>query len=539
MNGRVTEVWFEDLISFFGKGVLTNGRPVLVWQYKPEFLTPKILTQLTGLAERLVGMRHPNLLEMIGFEEHSGGFFTYHEYHDALMSLEVALQERNYTLSQRWGFSTQIAGAMKLLEDQGLAWGGLNLNHVMVDANGQLKLTKVVLPSVILRMLLRHSGVVDDAPFLAPEWLEIQHYTTRSDIFAYGVLLYHLFGKGWPYLKQGKVDALKKRFLAAPKTFQPHSAKIPSRLGMLITLCIQTDPNRRFETFTQMLAQYQSEAWSHPQPTPATSSPLQWLLAGSVKEAMTQIWAKWAKKIAVGSLGLLIIVAGLKWMDYSISSDQLPLNQIPKLRGMTAQEAIKFLEDHKLHGVIAGSRMDPKIPSGSVVETKPPEGREVRDDREVKLYLSRGPGVVIVPHLIGKTFAQAANMVSRPATLNITEEVYSYATPKGIILSQRPSPNAKVTGAINITVSGGYPVTLSSEGTQNGLTTVNVYVGVLNDGPAQQILIQAKSLTGAMTTLHNQSHAPGFQNTMSFEVNAGSTILVSYNGNLVHKESLE
>ncbi len=534
----ITEILFEDLISFFGKGQLPNGRPVLIWQYKTEFLTPKRIELLSHLADRLIGLRHPNILEMLSYQTDGETFYTLHEYCDTLTSVEVFLQENAAKLSQLWGFATQISGAMKTLEHEGLAWGGINTNHLMIDQDGQIKLTKIVLPSIILRELLKQTVVVDDAAFLPPEWLETQQYSTRSDIFAYGVLLYHLFGKGWPYATKSSVATLKKRFLSPPKPFLPLSEKIPSRVTMLITIAIQTDPNARFETFSEMLAEYESDTWSRPVQAP-TNSPLQSLLAGSVRESLTKVWKKWAKWILLAAAGVLLIMGGLKVMDYSMESDQLPLNSIPKLRGMDGQAALKFLEKHKLHGIIAGTRVDPKIPSGSVVETKPPEGREVRGDREVRLYLSRGPGEIKVPYLIGKTMAEAGGIIEKPATLNVTEEIFSYSAAKGVILSQNPSPNAMTSGAINVTVSGGYPVSISTEGSHDGLTSVNVYVAVLQNGPPQQILIQAKAPGGTLTTLHSQGHPPGFQNSLSFDVASGSTVLVFYNGTLVRKESLD
>lgn len=535
----LNEIIFEDLISLLHHGETASGLPVLVWEYKSEFLSKPLIGQLAQLAERLVHLKHPNILGMIGFYADSKTFYTYHEKPAILTPLETVLETQSENLSLLWSVVSQVSKAMQVLESEGLAWGGINDNHVMLDGNQQVRLTKIVLPLLIFQDQLNRLPVVDHGPFLPPEFVMERRFDTRSDIFAFGVLVFKLFTKQWPYGFKNNLAQLQKGFTKPMKPFRKINPKIPDRIEKLAGFALTISPKNRFDSFSKMMAQYESDSWSElPQTQEKIMKKFGFMARETRMKAVNEFWVKWKKTILILSCGVLLVFSISPIFNFILSTATSEKATVPKVVGLTVKEAIEILESNKLRYVIAGEKVDPKFPPGTVIETKPPEGREVKDNREVRLYISKGDGQSIVPNLVGKTYSESAQLVPKTMVLNISEEKYSYTIPKGVILSQSPSPNMLTSSPVELVVSGGFPVTISTEAQSNGELTINIYTAVLREGPSQsiQILEQMGSVT---KTLYEKTLDPGEQETHSFQVKQHCTITVLYNGKLAYKEQLD
>jgi beta-lactam-binding protein with PASTA domain len=119
--------------------------------------------------------------------------------------------------------------------------------------------------------------------------------------------------------------------------------------------------------------------------------------------------------------------------------------RIPDLVGRPVDEARAVTLDAGLALRIDEIRRpDSKVPSGRVLAQEPQPGTTARRQRGVRIWLSSGPRVVVVPTLVGES--------ERAAQIRLTQEGLATATlaeirdagyPPDVVVAQDPPPNTR------------------------------------------------------------------------------------------------
>jgi serine/threonine-protein kinase len=119
--------------------------------------------------------------------------------------------------------------------------------------------------------------------------------------------------------------------------------------------------------------------------------------------------------------------------------------RVPDLVGRPVEEArATAVEAGLALRVDEARRPDPKVPPGQVLGQEPTPGTTARRQRGVRVWLSSGPRIVVVPTLIGES--------ERAAQIRLTQEGLSAATlaeirdagyPPDVIVAQDPPPNTR------------------------------------------------------------------------------------------------
>ncbi len=89
-------------------------------------------------------------------------------------------------------------------------------------------------------------------PYISPEQVLGVRNEPRSDLFALGVLLYHLATGERPFGHPTSVSGLKKRLYRDPIPPRSHNPAIPTWLQEVILRCLEVEPAARFDTAAQL-----------------------------------------------------------------------------------------------------------------------------------------------------------------------------------------------------------------------------------------------------------------------------------------------
>jgi tetratricopeptide (TPR) repeat protein/tRNA A-37 threonylcarbamoyl transferase component Bud32 len=93
--------------------------------------------------------------------------------------------------------------------------------------------------------LTRVGAVIGTAPYLSPEQCQSRDVDVRSDIYAFGCLLYEML-VGRPIFKVRKFEAWLHAHLHEQPTFEADAiARIPARLRTLVLRCVEKAPHNR------------------------------------------------------------------------------------------------------------------------------------------------------------------------------------------------------------------------------------------------------------------------------------------------------
>ncbi|MGD0883595.1 MAG: PASTA domain-containing protein [Thermodesulfovibrionales bacterium] len=149
-------------------------------------------------------------------------------------------------------------------------------------------------------------------------------------------------------------------------------------------------------------------------------------------------------------MGLLSGYLTFKIMSFSKTVDA------PDLKGKTVIEATDLLTRVNLYLNVEGEDYDPTITVGRIIRQDIPPGNKVKEQREIRVFLSKGPKVQSVPDLTGQQLHDAESIIAKSG-LRIEKiiRVHSRTIEKDVIISQRPNQDEAVMDSLSLVVSLG------------------------------------------------------------------------------------
>lgn len=452
----------EELFCYVHQGIFKkNHQPLLIREYKKEYLSPQLIRKLIYLSEKLVNIQHPNIEPFLGYEFDGKRFFTYVPLPKNCISLETYLQKKsNWDVRQLWQLSTQILAALLKFEAEDIIHGQLNLQDIWIQEDNTVLLTQSAIPSAILKRKLTEFDILDHAVFLTPEFLDKQELSQQFDMYAFGVLSYFLFSKKWPFTFTMSLNKLKHQLLQPFAPFQSYDESLPDRIQKIIQTCLQVEPQNRFQSFQDLVQRYKDNNWA-PIPNEQNQSQTQKSLSKTLKkEKSRKRWLQVFAYTTLASIAGLTLLCVWLWHTYTTA---IPEKIVPQIKGLSQLEAQKLLKSQQLTLEIKGYRTHPTYPENTIIESRPPVGRRVKANRTIQAYLSKGKGLVRVPDITGLSHAEVDTLLQEKSlSIEVIDEQFSFDFPEGVVISQSPTPNTflVVSDNIQVTLSRGFPINI-------------------------------------------------------------------------------
>ena len=137
----------------------------------------------------------------------------------------------------------------------------------------------------------------------------------------------------------------------------------------------------------------------------------------------------------------LALIAGIGGLVYMTMNFLQPTSEVvvPNLVGKTLTEAKTEAIDKKFELAIVDQQYMDKIPSDQVYQQKPEPGRRIRQNKQVSLWVSRGPRMADVPDVRSMSFDLARRVIEKNG-LRIGNYTYEYdpLEARGNVLRQMP-----------------------------------------------------------------------------------------------------
>lgn len=149
-----------------------------------------------------------------------------------------------------------------------------------------------------------------------------------------------------------------------------------------------------------------------------------------------RVWSAGRFLVIAACLVATYLLFAITAMRVAVKVREVP---VPDLRNQTVAEATTALTDGGLVLTVDESgRLDPKIPSGRIAVQEPAPGAITRRQRTIRVWLSQGPRVTVIPALTGESERSAqARLQQDGLSLLSVAEVRS-AGPSGTVIAQEP-----------------------------------------------------------------------------------------------------
>ncbi len=196
--------------------------------------------------DTLKRLKHPHIVELVGYGEEQGLLFYSMEYVPGHSLLDHMRQHKVLPWEDVLQIGIETASALKHAHDLGIIHRDLKPANLMLSDKGQVKLTDFGIAKLFGSSDMTAVGaVIGTADYMPPEQAEGKTVTTRSDLYSLGCVLYALLAGRAPFGGKSVPEVLYAvRYNAVPDllTLAP---SCPTELAELIKEMLDKDPLKR------------------------------------------------------------------------------------------------------------------------------------------------------------------------------------------------------------------------------------------------------------------------------------------------------
>ncbi|MEP7148291.1 MAG: protein kinase [Acidobacteriota bacterium] len=229
---------------------------------------PERLARFNREAKILASLNHPGIASIYAVVEESGGTFLVMELVEG-ETIEDLLERKSLSIEQALEFSLQIAEAVEAAHSRSIIHRDLKPANIMISAEGKVKVldfglarssenasSRMDRPEMLESPTMawqgsRHSPtiagtIMGSAGYMSPEQVRGEDVDKRSDIFAFGCLLYEMLSSKKPFWADTLADTLASTLKSEPDLASLPS-EMPPEIKRLLARCLVKDKRNRLQ----------------------------------------------------------------------------------------------------------------------------------------------------------------------------------------------------------------------------------------------------------------------------------------------------
>jgi serine/threonine protein kinase/TolB-like protein len=253
------------------------------------------LTRFEREAKLLASLNHPNVATLHGLEHVGEERFLVMELVEGT-PLEILVDVGPLPFGETVRIARQIAEALEAAHEKGIVHRDLKPSNVIVGPRGRVKvldfgIAKSIEPQSATSLpgqeesasfhtgLTMPGAVIGTPPYMSPEQVRGQAVDDRSDVWAFGCLLYEMLTGRRAYQGESWADTLSAILTREPD-WQALPPETPGELRTLLERCLVRDRNRRIPRMSEVrselerievrTATFPPPSGSHPAASPPT-----------------------------------------------------------------------------------------------------------------------------------------------------------------------------------------------------------------------------------------------------------------------------
>ena len=215
-------------------------------------------------ARAIARITHPHICTLHDIGEDGPAIFLVMEYVDGV-TLARRLEDGPLPLAVALLAAAQIADALDHAHRQGVVHADLKPGNIMLTRDG-VKLLDFGLAKLRERdeeasidatksaRLTELGSIAGTVPYMAPEQIEGREVDGRTDIFAFGVVLFEMLCGRRPFGGESRASLMAAIVAAEPPALSSLQPRAPASLERLIQRCLAKDPEVRWQTARDMAA---------------------------------------------------------------------------------------------------------------------------------------------------------------------------------------------------------------------------------------------------------------------------------------------
>jgi serine/threonine protein kinase len=214
-------------------------------------------------AKLAASLNHPNLITVYDFDQaDDGSLFIAMEYLHG-KNLKEVIQTGRVDVAKGVRLAIQIAEGLLSAHRAGVIHRDIKPENIMVVGGGnEIKLMDfgiARLRETSAATRLTRAGMIMGTPlYMAPEQIEGGEVTEKTDIYAFGIVLYEMLSGSAPFRAPTPAAVLMKHLKEIPPPLRKLRGEIPAAVEKVVSRALEKKPERRPATMAEIVESLRS-----------------------------------------------------------------------------------------------------------------------------------------------------------------------------------------------------------------------------------------------------------------------------------------
>ncbi len=214
-------------------------------------------------ARTVAALNHPNILGVYDIGQYQGSPYMVSELLDG-ETLREKMQEGPISQRRALEYASQIAEGLAAAHNKGVVHRDLKPENVFITNDGRVK----VLDFGLAKLARTEAGssqpgdgatatvavhtmpgmVLGTAGYMSPEQVRGKEVDARTDIFAFGAILYEMLSGRRAFKGESSIETMNAILKDDPPELTSDSLRISPGLERIVRRCLEKEPARRFDS---------------------------------------------------------------------------------------------------------------------------------------------------------------------------------------------------------------------------------------------------------------------------------------------------
>src|SRR5271169_6666838 len=203
---------------------------------------------------------HKNILRIHDLGEVEGMKFITMAYVEGHDLHQIIKDNPKLPLERVLKFAVQLAGALAAAHGEGVVHRDLKPQNILVDKDDQLYVSDFGLAKSFeddAVGMTRVGTFLGTPRYMSPEQVEGNPADQRSDLYAYGLILYEMVTGNVPFTGETTLKVMYQRIQEKPKSPKTLNPDLPNWFVQVIMRCLERDPAVRYQRADEIVLDLQ------------------------------------------------------------------------------------------------------------------------------------------------------------------------------------------------------------------------------------------------------------------------------------------
>ncbi len=304
----VEELSQDEMMSVYRAERKADNAPVMIKVLSSLLASDEFLVRRVKLiAQQTAKLEHPNIVRSYEAGQVGGWLYLVQDWVMAPTLAQVLHTEGSFSPQRMQYIARQIASALDYAHQKSVTHGSLSAGRIFLGPDDRVWVADFGLTQALFGINILKQGGVSDPETLAPERVQGQGPSRRSDLYVLGILCYQMLA-GQPPFTGSPSAILHAQAYQQPRPLYRLNPGIPVALSEVVGRMLSKGLELRYNTGAEF-ARALSVACSLPKNFPTHGF-------AESSQRPGRSWSRWLGYVFSAAVLILLLAVGLIWAGY-------------------------------------------------------------------------------------------------------------------------------------------------------------------------------------------------------------------------------